>query len=72
MFMVSGLNIVLDLFSGWVSQPVLDVIASLSFLSRFESISRGVIDIRDIIYFVSLMLLWLYLTTQVVDRKKAQ
>ena len=72
LFMVSGLNIVLDLFSGWATQEVLDVIASLSFLSRFESIARGVIDIRDIFYFVSLILVWLFLTTQIVDRKKAQ
>jgi len=72
LFMVSGLNIVLDLFSSWAPQSVLDVIASLSFLSRFESIARGVIDIRDLFYFVSLILVWLFLTTQIVDRKKAQ
>lgn len=72
LFMVSGLNIVMDLFSGWASQSVLDLIASLSFLTRFESVSRGVIDIRDVIYFLTLIVSWLYLTTQVIDRKKAQ
>jgi len=72
LFMVSGLNIVIDLFSGWASQQLIDLIASLSFLTRFESVSRGVIDIRDLIYFLTLMVSWLYLTTQVIDRKKAQ
>lgn len=72
LFMVSGLNIVTDIFSDWAGQGVMDLVASMSFLTRFESISRGVIDVRDIIFFTSVILIWLVMTTLVIDHKKAQ
>jgi ABC-2 type transport system permease protein len=50
---------------------VVDAIASLSFLTHFSSISKGVIDLRDIIYFISLIAFWLYANTVVIELKKA-
>ena len=50
---------------------MLDAIASLSFLTRFEAISKGVIDLRDLLYFVTLIAAWLAATAVVVDLKKA-
>ena len=38
-------------FQGWAPQPVVDAIASLSFLTHFSSIAKGVIDLRDLLYF---------------------
>ena len=37
-----------------------DVIGSFSFLTHFTSIQKGVIDLRDIIYFATLIAFWLY------------
>lgn len=70
-FIVSGFPLVLDLFSGWAPQWLLDGIASLSFLIRFDAISKGVLDLRDLLYFISLMAAWLLATAIVIDLKKA-
>ena len=59
-FNLSGFPIVIDLFSGWAPQVVVEVISSFSFLTHFNSILRGVIDFRDIVYFVTLIAFWLY------------
>ena len=70
-FLLSGFSIVLDFFRAWAPQMVVDAIASLSFLTHFSSISNGVIDLRDIIYFISLIAFWLYANTVVIELKKA-
>ncbi|MGL4315835.1 MAG: ABC transporter permease [Pseudomonas sp.] len=71
LFIVSGFPMVLDAFTGWAPQWLLDAVASLSFLTRFEAISKGVIDLRDLLYFITLMAAWLAATAIVVDLKKA-
>lgn len=45
----------------------MDGIASLSFLTRFEAISKGVIDLRDLLYFITLIAAWLAATAVVLD-----
>lgn len=70
-FIVSGFPLVLDVFNGWAPQWLLDAVASMSFLIRFDAISKGVIDLRDLLYFVSLIVAWLAATAVVVDLKKA-
>ncbi len=72
LFILSGFPLVLDFFSGWAPQPILDAISSFSFLSHFNSIMKGVIDIRDIIFFASLIGLWLYLNTLAIESNKAK
>jgi len=70
-FLLSGFPFVLDLFSGWAPQVVIDGIASLSFLTHFANISRGVIDIRDLVYFGLLIGAFLYANTIVLQWKQA-
>lgn len=70
-FMVSGVSMVLDSFP-WAPQATIDFIAGLSFLTRFEAIARGVLDLRDVVFFVGFMLMWLYLTELQLKRHKAQ
>jgi ABC-2 type transport system permease protein len=62
---------VLDGFSGWAPQWLIDAVASLSFLTRFDAISKGVIDLRDLLYFLTLIAAWLAATAVVIDLKKA-
>ena len=71
LFIVSGFPIVQDVFSAWAPLWLVDGFATLSFLAHFEAISRGVIDLRDLIYFLVLITAWLYATVLVVDMKKA-
>lgn len=43
----------------------------LGFLTRFQAISKGVIDVRDLLYFLSFIAAWLMATAVVIDLKKA-
>ena len=69
-FTLSGMPIVLSFFSSWASQSLLDAIASFSFLTNFANIRSGVIDIRNLIYFISLIITFLYLNVLAVQSKK--
>ncbi|WP_339081921.1 ABC transporter permease subunit [Pseudomonas sp. TMP9] len=71
LFIVSGFPMVLDGFSAWAPQWLIDAVASLSFLTRFDAISKGVIDLRDLLYFLTLIAAWLAATAVVIDLKKA-
>ena len=70
-FLLSGFSLVLDLFSGWAPQVLVDGIASLSFLTHFANISKGVIDFRDLIYFGLLIGAFLYANTIVLQWRQA-
>lgn len=70
-FLLSGLPMVMNLFSGWAPQVLLDAIADFSFLAHFASISKGVIDIRDLVYFGLVIGFWLLANTVILDLKKA-
>jgi ABC-2 type transport system permease protein len=71
LFLLSGFSLVLNAFLGWAPQPVIDAIASLSFLTHFGSIAKGVIDVRDLLYFASVIGVWLIANAIVLDLKKA-
>lgn len=71
LFILAGQNLVLDFFSGWAPQVLVDTISHFSFLTHFDAISKGVIDLRDLIYFGSLIVFWLYAAAVIIDMKKA-
>ncbi len=72
LFVAAGSPIVMNLFTSWSDSQLWSAIASASFLMRFESISKGVLDFRDLFYFGWMMVLWLAATVVVIDMKKAQ
>ena len=61
LFTVSGLPIVLDFFTAWSGQSLTDAIASFSFLTNYLDITRGLIDLRSLLYFATLIIFFLYL-----------
>ncbi len=69
--LLASFSLVLDVFSVWAPQVLVDTIASLSFLTHFENISKGVIDVRDLVYFGLLIAAMLYANTIVLELKKA-
>lgn len=71
LFTMSGMDLVLNVFRGWTSTLVLETISSMSFLTRFDALGRGVIELRDLVFFVSLVGFWLFATILAVDSKKA-
>lgn len=70
-FIAAGIPMVLDFFSTWAPQWLVDAIASFSFQVRFTALSHGVLELRDLLYFFSLMAGWLFATAIVIDLKKA-
>ncbi|MGI9228440.1 MAG: ABC transporter permease subunit [Gammaproteobacteria bacterium] len=71
LFILSGFPLVLDYFQGWAPQAFVDAIASLSFLTHFESIKKGVIDIRDLIFYTVFISFWLYANVVIIENRKA-
>ena len=70
-FLLSGLPMVMNVFTDWAPQALLDVIADFSFLAHFAAISKGVIDLRDLVYFTLVITFWLLANTIVLEIKKA-
>jgi len=56
---------------GWAPQWLIDAFAQTSFLGHFSAITRGVLDIRDVAYFVSIMIAFLFANAILVDLEKA-
>ncbi|UXI69589.1 ABC transporter permease [Tahibacter amnicola] len=71
LFMVAGYPLVLDAVGAVLPQGAVDAVSGLSFLTHFSAISKGVIDLRDLIYFVLTIGFWLYANAVVIDLKKA-
>jgi gliding motility-associated transport system permease protein len=70
-FLLAGFPLVLDVFRSWAPVAVVDAIASLSFLAHFESIQKGVIDVRDLLYFAMLIGFFLFATVIALELRKA-
>jgi ABC-2 type transport system permease protein len=70
LFTISGAPLVLDFFRAWAPLALVNAISSFSFLSHFTAISAGVIDLRDLIFFLSLIALFLAANVVIVDLKK--
>jgi ABC-2 type transport system permease protein len=70
-FVLSGYGIVLDFFSSWAPTVLVEAISSFSFLTHFDAISRGVIDMRDMLYFASVIMIWLFANAIVINARKA-
>ncbi|MCW0181755.1 MAG: ABC transporter permease subunit [Zavarzinia sp.] len=71
LFTVSGAPMVLDAFSGWAPQAIVDTVASFSFLTHFNGIVAGVIEAKDIVFFATLIVAALAANAIVIDMKKA-
>jgi ABC-2 type transport system permease protein len=69
--LLAGYPLVLDAFRGWAPPALVDAIASLSLLTHFQAISKGVLDLRDGLYFAMTIGVWLYATTLVLELRKA-
>ena len=72
LLMVTGFPIVLDFVSGWLPRIAVEAIGAMSALTHFDGMMRGVLDVRDVLYFASLTAAFLFLNGVVVEWKKAE
>jgi ABC-2 type transport system permease protein len=71
LFTMSGLDLVLNFFRAWSPDWLVDTVASFSFLTHFNAVTQGLIEARDIVFFVSLIAFWLFANVVIVDLKRA-
>ena len=70
LFTAAGAPLVMEALSGWAPAPLVEAVASFSFLTHFSAITLGVIDLRDAIFFLSLMALFLFANMLIVESGK--
>jgi len=71
LFTIAGHTMVLDFFQGWAPTLLVNAISSFSFLTHFNAIMNGVIDLRDLVFFGSLIALCLFINAVVIDLRRA-
>lgn len=69
--LLAGYPLVLDFLRGWAPDLLVEGIAQISFLTHFQAIAKGVLDLRDLVFFTLTIAAWLYATVLVIDMKKA-
>ncbi len=72
LFTAAGAPVVSQAFQGWAPVALVDAVVSFSFLTHFAAITAGVIDLRDLVFFASLIALFLYANVLIVDMSKGR
>ena len=70
--LMAGYPVVTDFFQRWAPQWLVDGVASLSFLAHFENIIKGVLDLRDVLYYALVTIFFLLASTVVLDHRKSK
>jgi ABC-2 type transport system permease protein len=68
---IAGWPPVMEIVNKWAPGWLVNGIASLSVMPHFESMQRGVIDIRDLAYYASVMALALFGAHLVLENRKS-
>jgi ABC-2 type transport system permease protein len=71
LFVTSGTELVQNTLQLWAPRIVGDAVSSMSFLSHFEEITRGVVNLGAIVFFVSLIAFALFANAVAVGQKKS-
>lgn len=69
--LLPSLPMVVEFLRLFLPLSAVDFVSSFGFWVHFESIKRGVIDIGDVFYFLSLIAFMLYANVLVIEAKKA-
>ena len=72
LFVLLGVPQLLNSLAGVLPQILIDTIAQLSLLTHFDAISRGVLDLRDVLFYALFIACWLVATGIVIEQKKAE
>ncbi len=72
LFTAAGSPLTLGLLSSWLPAGLVEGLASFSFLVHVNAIMRGVIDLRDVVFFGSTIVFFLFVNVIVLDLKKAE
>ncbi len=68
---LAGYTPVTDLLTRWANPVVVQIIAAFSVMTHFEGFQRGVLDLRDLVFFVSLIAFALFTTGVIIRNQRA-
>lgn len=68
---MAGAELVLNFFRGWAPAFLLQAIASLSFLNHFDQITKGVITLPTLLFYLSMIAFFLFANVIIVEQRKA-
>jgi ABC-2 type transport system permease protein len=68
---LAGFNPVTDLLARWTNSTVVDTVAAFSVITHFDGFQRGVIDSRDLIFFLSMIGFALFATGVIIRGHRA-
>ena len=68
---LAGFNPVTDLMVRWASPAVVDTVAAFSVVTHFDGFQRGVIDSRDLLFFLSIIGFALFATGVIIRGHRA-
>ena len=68
---LAGFNPVTDLMVRWASPAVVDTVAAFSVVTHFDGFQRGVIDARDLVFFLSVIGFALFATGVILRAHRA-
>jgi ABC-2 type transport system permease protein len=69
--LLAGFNPVTDLLARWASPAFVDTVAAFSVVTHFDGFQRGVIDARDLVFFLSVIGFALFATGVVIRGHRA-
>ncbi len=72
LFVMSGLNLVLGFFRDWAPTFIVSGLESMSFLSHFDQITRGIIGLPTLVFYLSIIAFFLFANTLAIEQKKAE
>jgi gliding motility-associated transport system permease protein len=68
---LAGFNPVTDLLTRWANPAVIDTVAAFSVVTHFDNFQRGVIDLRDLVFFLSVIGFALFATGLIIRGHRA-
>ncbi|MDP6490704.1 MAG: ABC transporter permease [Kiritimatiellia bacterium] len=71
LLLLAGWEPITGFFVRWAPDWLVRAIASFSFMPHYDAMQRGVIDLQDIAYYVSVMGLMIFATHIVLDNRKS-
>jgi ABC-2 type transport system permease protein len=70
-FFWSGVEYILSFFRLFLPDSAIDVIASFSFITHFDTLTKGLLELRDVLFFASVLVFFNFTTVLIVNFKTA-
>jgi ABC-2 type transport system permease protein len=72
LFNVTGFPMVIDYLSKILPGNMIEIIQGFSFVTNFDVIIKGLLDVKVLVYFASIMLAWMVANVIILEINKAR